>query len=81
MTGAGISEKKIAQSRRATGDAFVNLVRTRRSSSRRSEILVSTACLDAESALYIAERFKRDHSRFGWIEIATPPTNEPLDRE
>ena len=32
------------------------------------EILVSTACLDAEWARYIAERFKRDHLRCGWFE-------------
>jgi len=32
------------------------------------EILVSVAVLDAEWARYVAERFKRDHVRTGWLE-------------
>jgi len=30
------------------------------------EILVSTRCLTAESARYVAEKFKLDHLRTGW---------------
>ena len=38
------------------------------------EILVSTSCIDADMARYVAERFKRDHLRTGWSE----PSNASL---
>jgi hypothetical protein len=34
------------------------------------EILVSTACIMADAARYVAERFKRDHPHTGWVEIS-----------